>query len=260
MESFERICNRFSSGSNIGSLRSISEESTSELLSSDLGRKAPQTVVVDSQRSIAGYAGSGLLSVAHSRSSSSVEAPAGPTRSSNFLTERIGLGPAKVSVSRVSTNEGDETLVESGSERSNRGLVFGLENENDRTLFEVEEFGHKEGLSKVVVTEEEDEANAEPASAVQKPKSRLPIFRIPNRLSQLSRMSRLSGSSSKRSLSSFKSRNSSSTISTQASRTREGEGSVKNSIDVRMPVLIKPVLPLRVVKRFGTSASLVEPL
>ncbi|KAF5377744.1 hypothetical protein D9757_009384 [Collybiopsis confluens] len=244
LESFERICNRFSSGSNLSSLQSITEESTS-----DPSRRAPQTVVVDLQRPIVGRHGSSrTLSVTQSRSLSSFETPVRYSRGSESkaLHRDVGPGPVNILPSRVSVNEGDETLIESGSEESNKLPSFGLEYENDKTLIEVEGFVHKDGVSKVVIVEVA--TNAESPSA-QKPRSRLPIFRIPDRLSQLSRMSRMSGSSSsKRSLSSLQNRNSTSTISTQASKNMEREGIVKNLVDGDIP-MIKPVLPLRVLKR-----------
>ncbi|KAJ4483878.1 hypothetical protein J3R30DRAFT_3452070 [Lentinula aciculospora] len=222
LESFERICNRFSSGSNVGSLQSISEESS--LSSAAAG---PQIVVHISE---------GLSSESLSSAPSSLIAAAKPAEHAGIRSNF----PIPISDTRF---EGDVTSVESGSEGSNL-----TSQENETTFIEIEAVGKEQGTKASV---DED--------CYQKPylikKSRLPIFKIPNRLSQMSRMT---GSSSKKSLSSFRSRNSSSTVSTMASKEVSGPRSVKNFL-VGMPSFI-PVLPLRIVKKGkpndSTSTSL----
>ncbi|KAJ3881162.1 hypothetical protein F5051DRAFT_129096 [Lentinula edodes] len=208
LESFERICNRFSSGSNVGSLQSISEESAF----SNPAANRPQIVVHISEE-----LGSGSLSSAGSMGDLDAE----------FAT----LHPELCLPVSKAPFEGDMTLVESGSEESNQGLTH---HENDMTLVEVDK---EEGWKAPV-----KEVSQEDGPLMKK--SRLPFFKIPNRLSQMSRMT---GSSSKKSLSSFRSRNSSSTISTVASKENSGSRSVKNFL-VGIPAF-KPILPLRIIKK-----------
>ncbi|KAE9403848.1 hypothetical protein BT96DRAFT_973474 [Gymnopus androsaceus JB14] len=212
LESFERICDRFSSGSNIGSLQSISEESSLFTTAPN----APRIVLNRSGESTS----SGSLS---SDRSSLIPAAA----------ENVGLAPRNAVI-----HDADVTLVESGSEGSNRALAG---QEYDKTLAVIE----VEGL---VGKDSEEYLKVAPAPVDDGPsplkKSRLPVFKIPSRLSQMSRMT---GSSSKKSLSSFRSRNSSDTISTVASRDINRPRSVKHLVG------FKPILPLRSIKRVRTT-------
>ncbi|KAJ3726858.1 hypothetical protein C8R42DRAFT_759247 [Lentinula raphanica] len=218
LESFERICNRFSSGSNVGSLQSISEESS---LSNAAGvDHGPQIVVHIPEELSSESLSSTSSSSAISREDPELVRPFGSL--SNL--KRVSEGPF----------EGDMTLVESGS---NQGFAVGQE--NDTTLIDVEPPSKAEDETKDFV---KNDVHQEP-SPIRK-RTRLPIFKIPDRLSQISRMT---GSSSKKSLSSFQSRNSSNTISTVASREITGPRSVKKFLG-GIPAL-KPVLPLRIVKK-----------
>ncbi|KAJ3906608.1 hypothetical protein F5879DRAFT_1000092 [Lentinula edodes] len=216
LESFERICNRFSSASNLGSLQSISEESAF----SNPTTNGPQIVVHISEE---------LSSESLSSAGSMGDLDA------QFATLHPELC---LPVSKAPTFEGDMTLVESGSEESNQGLTH---HENDMTLVEVD---REEGLKAII----KEDASLEDGPLTKK--SRLPFFKIPDRLSQMSKMT---GSSSKKSLSSFRSRNSSSTISTVASKENNGPRSVKNFL-VGIPGF-KPILPLRIIKKdkLGTN-------
>ncbi|KAF8828658.1 hypothetical protein HHX47_DHR3000087 [Lentinula edodes] len=215
LESFERICNRFSSASNLGSLQSISEESAF----SNPAANGPQIVVHISEE----------LS---SESLSSAGSMGDLDAQFATLHPELCLPVSKAPFS------GDMTLVESGSEESNQGLTH---HENDMTLVEVD---REEGLKAII----KEDASLEDGPLTKK--SRLPFFKIPDRLSQMSKMT---GSSSKKSLSSFRSRNSSSTISTVASKENNGPRSVKNFL-VGIPGF-KPILPLRIIKKdkLGTN-------
>ncbi|KAJ3821610.1 hypothetical protein F5880DRAFT_1580736 [Lentinula raphanica] len=217
LESFERICNRFSSGSNVGSLQSISEESS---LSNAAGvDHGPQIVVHIPEELSSESLSSTSSSSAISREDPELVRPLGSL--SNL--KRVSEGPF----------EGDTTLVESGS---NQGFAVGQE--NDTTLIDVEPSSKAKDEIKDFV---KNDVHQEPSPMKR---TRLPIFKIPDRLSQISRMT---GSSSKKSLSSFQSRNSSNTISTVASREITGPRSVKKFLG-GIPAL-KPVLPLRIVKK-----------
>ncbi|KAE9403852.1 hypothetical protein BT96DRAFT_973476 [Gymnopus androsaceus JB14] len=212
LESFERICDRFSSGSNIGSLQSISEESSLF------------TTVPNAPRIVLNRSGESTGSLSSGRSSLIPAA-----------AENVGLAPRNEVI-----HDADVTLVESGSEGSNSALAG---QENDKTLAVIE----VEGL---VGKDSEEYLKVAPAPVDGGPsplkKSRLPIFKIPSRLSQMSRMT---SSSSKKSLSSFRSRNSSDTISTVASRDINRPRSVKHLVG------FKPILPLRIIKRGRTTTS-----
>lgn len=217
MASFERICNRFSSGSNIGSLQNITEESSLF----DRASNGPQIRIKES--------GSGSLSSG---------------RSSLIATAKLignleGAENAGLAPTFNLFVEGDTTLVESGSEGSDQALAS---QENDRTLIEAEGIDMKGELKAQTHEEDVDPPPIPPR------KSRLPIFRIPNRLSQMSRMT---GSASKRSLTSFRSRNSSSTISTVDSKDNTGPRSAVKSFAKSF----KSIMPLRIIKKTTVGAD-----
>ncbi|KAE9383665.1 hypothetical protein BT96DRAFT_929667, partial [Gymnopus androsaceus JB14] len=199
-------------GSNIGSLQSISEESS-------LFTTAP-----NAPRIVLNRSGESTGSLSSGRSSLIPAA-----------AENVGLAPRNEVI-----HDADVTLVESGSEGSNSALAG---QENDKTLAVIE----IEGL---VGKDSEEYLKVAPAPVDDGPsplkKSRLPVFKIPSRLSQMSRMT---GSSSKKSLSSFRSRNSTDTISTVASRDINRPRSVKHFVG------FKPILPLRIIKRGRTTTS-----
>lgn len=204
LESFERICNRFSGGSNIGSLQSISEESSPFATATPNG---PRIVLSRSGESSTSNRHPSLIAA-------------------DWATEKVELASRNVPSSDT-VHEGDATLVESGSEGSNQGL---FNQEDNKTLIVPEGLSQGKEL-KIAV----DDVPSPPLK-----KSRLPVFKIPTRLSQ---MSRVTGSSSKKSLSSSRSHNSSSTISTVASRDNRP---VKNLVGISV---FRPILPLRIVKK-----------
>ncbi|KAE9383668.1 hypothetical protein BT96DRAFT_1008907 [Gymnopus androsaceus JB14] len=195
-ESFERICDWFSSGNNISSLQSISEESL--LFTTVLN--GPWIVLNRSSKSTS----SGSLS---SGCSSLIAAAA----------ENVGLAPRNKVI-----HDADVTLVESRSKGSNRALA-GQENDKTMAVIEVEGLVGKDSEENLKVASAPVDDGPSPLK-----KSRLPIFRIPSCLLQMSRMM---GSSSKKSLSSFWSRSSSNTISTMASRDNNRPRSVKHLLE-----------------------------
>ncbi|KAE9403856.1 hypothetical protein BT96DRAFT_917235, partial [Gymnopus androsaceus JB14] len=206
-ESFERICDRFSSGNNIGSLQSISEESS-------LFTTVPNGPRIVLNRS--------------SESTSSGSLSSGRSSLITAAAENVGLAPRNEVI-----HDADVTLVESGSEGSNHALAS---QENDKTMavIEVEGLVGKDSEENLKVASAPVDDGPPPLK-----KSRLPIFRIPSRLSQMSRMT---GSSLKKSLSSFRSRSSSNTISTVAPRDNNRPRLVKHLVG------FKPILPLCIVK------------